>query len=85
MPEQVVDIFLQLCQAVASMHSMVPALAHRDIKPQNVLLSHDSGAGGGSGPGTKYSVALTDFGSSAPAVVEVNSRSEALALQVLAE
>lgn len=33
-----VQVFLQVCAALHAMHRQEPALAHRDVKPQNVLL-----------------------------------------------
>ena len=35
---ELLQLFLQVCAALHSMHSMEPPLAHRDLKPQNVLL-----------------------------------------------
>ena len=84
-PAQVLDIFAQVCRAVAAMHSMSPALAHRDIKPQNILLSREGGNGEGGGGDARYRVALTDFGSARVAVTEVSSRRDALRLQEDAE
>ncbi|KAK9811151.1 hypothetical protein WJX73_006776 [Symbiochloris irregularis] len=35
---EALDIFRQTCRAVLALHRMRPAMAHRDIKPHNVLL-----------------------------------------------
>ena len=37
--EQVVDIALQICEALEFLHAQVPAVVHRDISPDNLLLS----------------------------------------------
>ncbi|KAL3131189.1 hypothetical protein ABBQ38_000491 [Trebouxia sp. C0009 RCD-2024] len=46
--QEVLHIFLQVCYGIEAMHKCTPALAHRDIKPHNVLLQrhqhHDSEA-----------------------------------------
>lgn len=72
-------LFLGVCLALQELHRYTPPnqsaptpLAHRDIKPGNVLLSDDQ------------TPVLMDFGSVAKARVEVNSRREALALQDVA-
>lgn len=59
----------QVCLGVRQFHRHDPPWAHRDIKPANIL----QGAGG--------RVVLTDFGSTAPARVEIADRRAALALQ----
>mmetsp|Transcript_47722 Transcript_47722/g.120468 ORF Transcript_47722/g.120468 Transcript_47722/m.120468 type:complete len:344 (-) Transcript_47722:184-1215(-) len=81
-PAQVLDLFTQLCHAVAAMHCMTPALAHRDIKPQNVLLSRMRTTGLAE---DRYNLALTDFGSTRLAVEEVVNRTMALRVQEDAE
>jgi serine/threonine protein kinase len=48
---QICDLFIQICQGVAKMHSQKPPIAHRDIKIENVLI------------GTKGTLKLCDFGS----------------------
>jgi serine/threonine kinase 16 len=45
----VLHLFLQVCAALHSMHSMDPPLAHRDIKPQNVLIRRSQSAASASG------------------------------------
>lgn len=104
------------------MHSETPSIAHRDIKPHNILLNRkaalgqfqsidrnfddgDVHAGGATRRDSAHSVAssrttsvscitdnggsyhavLMDFGSAAPAVVQIKSRSDALLLQESAE
>mmetsp|Transcript_42260 Transcript_42260/g.100253 ORF Transcript_42260/g.100253 Transcript_42260/m.100253 type:complete len:178 (-) Transcript_42260:688-1221(-) len=64
------------------MHSASPALAHRDIKPQNVLVC---ASGKDRNEETIYQVALTDFGSTRLAVQEITCRADALRLQEDAE
>jgi serine/threonine kinase 16 len=73
-------VFVQLCRGLEAMHSADPPLAHRDVKPHNLLVTTQRGGGGGKG-GKGYKVALMDFGSAAPAVQEVNNRQEAVALE----
>eukprot|EP00937_MAST-01D_sp_MAST-1D-sp2_P003350 g3350.t1 len=66
---ELLRIFGGVCEALAVMHRHEPPWAHRDVKPENVLLSED---------GTPV---LMDFGSVTQAVVAVGSRREALMLQ----
>ncbi|DBA84178.1 TPA: Serine/threonine-protein kinase 16 [Trebouxia sp. C0004] len=46
--KDILQIFLQVCHGVQALHKCTPPLAHRDIKPHNVLLQrhkqHDSEA-----------------------------------------
>ncbi len=66
-------LFRGICDGVRALHQASPVpLAHRDIKPGNVLLSDN---------GTPI---IMDFGSMAPARLEVKGRSQALAVQDLA-
>ncbi len=51
--EQTVDIIKQVCQGLMVAHSERPAIIHRDIKPQNILVGYD-GAG--------IRVRISDFG-----------------------
>lgn len=41
--EEVVDIALQICEAVEYLHAQVPPVVHRDISPDNLLLSSTEG------------------------------------------
>lgn len=133
----VLHLFLQVCAALHSMHSMDPPLAHRDIKPQNVLIRRSQSAAsasgsagavqpleqqqqqgvpaewsgaGGNGPEfsepavvaveagaqagwqqrlaawqRQYEAVLMDFGSTRTALVQVQNRAEAMAVQEDAE
>lgn len=65
----VLHLFKSLCEAVLAFHECNPSLAHRDIKPHNLLVL------------SKTSVILMDLGSVDKAVHEIKSRHEALALQ----
>uniref|UniRef100_A0AAV1V9C8 Protein kinase domain-containing protein n=1 Tax=Peronospora matthiolae TaxID=2874970 RepID=A0AAV1V9C8_9STRA len=69
---QILDLFLQICRAVAELHSKSPPLAHRDIKPENIMLSDEG------------EPVLTDFGSVTTADVVISKRFDALVLQELA-
>jgi len=62
-------IFKAVCSAVSALHSLSPPLAHRDIKPHNVLLDRDN------------SPVLMDLGSVAKARQEVRTMKEAQYLQ----
>eukprot|EP00891_Asterochloris_glomerata_P009358 jgi/Astpho2/9358/e_gw1.00142.26.1_t len=74
--QDILQIFLQVCQGVQAMHRARPPLAHRDIKPHNILLQQLH----------KASLAmLMDFGSARSAPVEIQNRTEALTLQEDAE
>jgi AP2-associated kinase len=49
---EILQIFVDVCEAVAAMHNLKPALLHRDLKVENILQSSL----------TRYK--LCDFGSS---------------------
>lgn len=61
-------LFVSVCTGVRELHHHQPPLAHRDIKPGNILLNDNN------------CPLLMDFGSMRPARVDVQSRSQALAL-----
>lgn len=63
------SLFLRICQAVKELHTSSPPLAHRDIKPHNILLTKD------------FSPVLMDFGSAALARVTPANLKEAAYLQ----
>lgn len=65
----VLTIFSAVCSAVGALHSADPPLAHRDIKPHNVLLDKD------------LSPVLMDLGSASEARIRVVSLKEAQYLQ----
>lgn len=66
----VLNMFKQIAEAVSYMHHASPQpLAHRDLKPHNVLLAHD------------FSPIIMDLGSVAPAKVQVCGSSDACRLQ----
>jgi len=69
-PEQ--QIFrwtLELCKAVFVFHACTPPLAHRDIKPGNLMLNANN------------MIVLTDLGSVSEASLTVTSRKQAIAVQ----
>lgn len=65
----------QLCAGLKHMHSFDPPYAHNDVKPGNVLIKHRKGQA--------PLAVLMDFGSARPARRQIQSRAEALQLQVL--
>ncbi|CAH3149019.1 unnamed protein product [Porites evermanni] len=65
----ILHMFKSLCDAILAFHSLDPPLAHRDIKPHNLLIDADN------------SVVLMDLGSVSQARCTITSRREALALQ----
>jgi serine/threonine kinase 16 len=67
--QEILKIFVDICTGVSHLHNHKPSWAHRDIKPENILLDDNNNP------------VLMDFGSVAPAQVQVTTRSEALLLQ----
>jgi len=63
------SIFSSICSAVRELHHSSPPLAHRDIKPHNILLDKD------------MTPVLMDFGSTTPAKVTISNLKEAQYLQ----
>jgi len=63
------SLFAQICSAVRELHRSDPPLAHRDIKPHNILLGAD------------LAPVLMDFGSTAPARTTPATLQEAAYLQ----
>lgn len=57
------------------MHHFDPPYAHNDVKPGNILITHRRGQA--------PRAILMDFGSARPARRQIQSRAEALQLQVL--
>ncbi|XP_003389271.2 PREDICTED: serine/threonine-protein kinase 16-like [Amphimedon queenslandica] len=69
--ERILNLFLSACQGLHALHtSGNEGLAHRDIKPGNLLLSDN-----------KEELVIMDLGSAASGQVTVNDRKEAIALQ----
>jgi len=76
---EMLEISLGIAQGLLAMHNFAPEgssevcpLAHRDVKPANILLGSDN------------TPILMDFGSVANAIVKIENRAQALALQELA-
>eukprot|EP01121_Diplochlamys_sp_Union-15-3_P001260 TRINITY_DN11109_c0_g1_i1.p1 TRINITY_DN11109_c0_g1~~TRINITY_DN11109_c0_g1_i1.p1 ORF type:complete len:327 (-),score=50.78 TRINITY_DN11109_c0_g1_i1:83-1036(-) len=66
---EMMKIFIPICEAVSVLHSHNPPMAHRDIKPDNILFD-------------KYNApVLIDFGSMGLAKVQVSSVQESMILQ----
>ena len=75
-PVQLLSVTRQICLALRCMHEHPDGpVAHRDLKPGNVLLDADPAAEGG------LRAVLMDFGSARPARVAVRDRRDALAAQ----
>ncbi|KAF2070376.1 hypothetical protein CYY_008305 [Polysphondylium violaceum] len=72
--KRTLDIFKQICNAVTQFHHSDPPLAHRDIKPGNVMVSVAP-------DGVSITPILLDFGSTRDARIQVRSRKEALSIQ----
>ncbi|XP_059084935.1 serine/threonine-protein kinase 16-like [Tigriopus californicus] len=71
--EFALKLFQQICEAVHFMHSIEPQpLAHRDLKPHNVLLTRD------------MRPVIMDLGSTTTACVSIKTHSEAQHLQDVA-
>ncbi|EIW86946.1 hypothetical protein CONPUDRAFT_134281 [Coniophora puteana RWD-64-598 SS2] len=51
--QEILQIFVDVCEGVAAMHNLRPSLLHRDLKVENILQSHNS-------------FKLCDFGSATP-------------------
>ncbi|KAI6660426.1 Serine/threonine-protein kinase 16-like [Oopsacas minuta] len=66
----IITLSISICNGLEYMHSLTPPLAHRDLKPDNVLLPDDM----------SHAV-LMDLGSVREAEVRINNRQEALVLQ----
>jgi serine/threonine protein kinase len=66
-------LFLGVCAAVRELHAAQPVLAHRDIKPHNVLLEERGRKKGMDSSGEDLVPVLMDLGSIAPARVKIRS------------
>jgi serine/threonine kinase 16 len=73
--KQLLRVGAQVTSALTYMHSLKTPIAHRDVKPGNVLLETCMETSGG----TK--AVLMDFGSARPANVTVENRAMALVVQ----
>lgn len=75
MPQlRILKLMIGLCEGVQVLHNASPSLAHRDIKPHNVMLDVDD-------EGTGDIPVLLDFGSMGVARQNVANISQARALQ----
>ena len=59
--KQRLQIAVGIARALAHMHSLSPAMIHRDVKPQNVLLVRES-CSDGDGNGWVANTKVADFG-----------------------
>ncbi|CAE6461215.1 unnamed protein product [Rhizoctonia solani] len=66
--KDILQIFVDVCEAVACMHSLQPALLHRDLKVENILQASET------------SFKLCDFGSAAPSKPKPPSTMEEIKL-----
>ncbi|KAL1406863.1 Ark- serine/threonine protein kinase [Vanrija albida] len=77
---EILNIFTDVCEAVAAMHACSPSLLHRDLKIENVL-SHPLNAAPTPGRPTPLTFKLCDFGSTTfPASHPPTSKAQADAL-----
>jgi len=67
--EFILEIFVKVCYGLRELHKADPVLAHRDIKPHNILLEKD------------LNPVLMDLGSVAPARVSIRNSRDAQFLQ----
>jgi serine/threonine kinase 16 len=66
--DEILKMFVQICEALRLFHDNNPVLKHNDIKPHNVLLTPDN------------TPILMDFGSVEAARISAKNRTEALAM-----
>ena len=66
---EILTIFVDVCEGLAAMHALKPALLHRDLKVENILQSS----------ATSYK--LCDFGSATPVHIFPNNMAELLAFE----
>jgi cyclin G-associated kinase len=57
-PDQVLNLFYQICRSVQYLHNQDPPIVHRDLKLENFLIS------------ASYSIKLCDFGSATTTVFQ---------------
>jgi len=67
--KQLLRIFRGICEGIRHLHHQEPPLAHRDLKPQNVLIAED------------LTPVLIDLGSVSSARVSVSTHKEAVLFQ----
>ncbi|KAG9076047.1 hypothetical protein FRC06_009743, partial [Ceratobasidium sp. 370] len=71
--KDILQIFVDVCEAVACMHALQPALLHRDLKVENILQASET------------SFKLCDFGSAAPARPKPPSTASVFLLKLMEE